>query len=110
MKHKLESRLLGQISINLRYADDTTLMAESDEEIKSLWMKVKEESQKFGLKINSQKKKIMESSPITSWQIDGQTMETIADFVCLGSKIIADGDCTMILEDACSLEEKLWPT
>ena len=94
MKHKLESRLLGQISINLRYADDTTLMAESDEEIKSLWMKVKEESQKFGLKINTQKKKIMESSPITSWQIDGQTMETIADFVCLGSKIIADGDCS----------------
>ena len=78
----------------LRYADDTTLMAESKEELKSLLMKVKEESEKAGLKLNIQKTKIMESSPITSWQIDGQTMETIADFVCLGSKIIADGDCS----------------
>ena len=94
MKHKLESRLLGQISINLRYADDTTLMAESDEEIKSLWMKVKEESQKFGLKINSQKKKIMESSPITSWQIDGETVEKVADSILGGSQITADGDCS----------------
>ena len=94
MKHKLESRLLGQISINLRYADDTTLMAESDEEIKSLWMKVKEESQKFGLKINTQKKKIMESSPITSWQIDGETVEKVADSILGGSQITADGDCS----------------
>ena len=79
---------------NLRYADDTTLMAESDEEIKSLWMKVKEESQKFGLKINSQKKKIMESSPITSWQIDGETVEKVADSILGGSQITADGDCS----------------
>ena len=78
----------------LRYADDTTLTAESKEELKSLLMKVKEESEKAGLKLNIQKTKIMASSPITSWQIDGQTMETIADFVCLGSKIIADGDCS----------------
>ena len=90
---------------NLRYADDTTLMAES-EELKSLLMKVKEESEKVGLKLNIQKTKIMASSPITSWQIDGKTMETVTDFI-LGSKITADGDCTMKLKDACSLEEKL---
>ena len=76
---------------NLRYADDTTLMAES-EELKSLLMKVKEESEKFGLKLNIQKTKMMASSPITSWQIDGETMETVADFIFLGSKLIADGD------------------
>ena len=91
----------------LRYADDTTLMAESKEELKSLLMKVKEESEKAGLKLNIQKTKIMASSPITSWQIDGQTMETVADFVCLGSKIIADGDCSHKIK-ICSLEEKLW--
>ena len=79
---------------NLRYADDTTLMAESEEELKSLLMKVKEESQKVGLKLNIQKTKIMVSRPITSWQIDGETVETVADFIFLGSKIIADGDCT----------------
>ena len=79
---------------NLRYADDTTLMAESEEELKSLLMKVKEESEKAGLKLNIQKTKIMASSPITSWQIDGETMKTVADFIFLGSKITADGDCS----------------
>ena len=79
-KHKLESRLLGQNINNLRYADDTTLMAESEEELKSLLMKVKEESEKVGLKLNMQKMKIMASSPITSWQIDGETMETATDY------------------------------
>ena len=106
MKHKLESRLLGEIN-NLRYADDTTLMAES-EELKSLLMKVKEENE-VGLKLNIQKTKIIASSPITSWQIDGEAMETVTDFILEGSKITADGDCTIKLKDACSLEEKLWP-
>ena len=79
---------------NLRYADDTTLMAESEEELKSLLMNVKEESEKVGLKLNIQKTKIMASSPITSWQIDGETVETVANFTFLGSKITADGDCS----------------
>ena len=79
---------------NLRYADDTTLMAESEEQLKSLLMKVKEESEKVGLKLNIQKIKIMASGPITSWQIDGETMETVADFSFLGSKITANGDCS----------------
>ena len=79
-KHKLESRLLGEISKNLRYADDTTLVAESEEELKSLLMQVEEEIEKVGLKLNIQKIKIMASSPITSWQIDGETMETVTDF------------------------------
>ena len=79
---------------NLRYADDTTLMAESEEELKSLLMNVKEESEKVGLKLNIQKMKIMASSPITSWQIDGETVETVADFIFSGSKITADGDCS----------------
>ena len=79
---------------NLRYADDTTLTAESEGELKSLLMKVKEESEKVGLKLNIQKIKIMASSPITSWQIDGETMETMTDFIFLGSKISADGDCS----------------
>ena len=79
---------------NLRYADDTTLMAGSEEELKSLLMKVKVESEKVGLKLNIQKTKIMSSSPITSWQIDGQTVETVADFILLGSKITADCDCS----------------
>ena len=78
---------------NLRYADDTTLMAESEEELKSLLMKVKEESENVGLKLNIQKTKIMASGPITSWQIDGETVETVSDFIFLGSKITADGDC-----------------
>ena len=78
---------------NLRYADDTTLMAESEEELQSLLMKVKEESEKVSLKLNIQKTKILASSPIPSWQIDGETVETVADFIFLGSKITADGDC-----------------
>ena len=78
---------------NLRYADDTTLMAESEEDLKSLLMKVKEESEKVGLKLNIQKTKIMASSPITSWEIDGETVETVSDFIFLGSKITTDGDC-----------------
>ena len=79
---------------NLRYADDTTLMAETKEELKNLWMKVKEESEKVGLKLNFQKTKIMASSPIALWQIDGVTMETVTDFILGGSKITADGDCS----------------
>ena len=95
MKHKLESRLLGERNINnLRYADDTTLMAESEEELKSLLMKVKEESEKVGLNLNIQKTKIMASGPITLWQIDGETMETVTNFIFGGSKIIADGECS----------------
>ena len=93
MKHKLESRLPGEISIT-SYADDTTLMAESEEELKSLLMKVTVESEKVGLKLNIQKTKIMASGPITSWEIDGETVETVADFTFLGSKITADGDCS----------------
>ena len=91
MKHKLESRLLGEISINSD-ADDTILMAESEEELKSLLMNVKEESGKVGLKLNNQKAKIMASSPIISWQIDGETVETVTDFILGGSNIPAVGD------------------
>ena len=87
-------KIAGKNVNNLRYADDTTLMAENEEELKSLLMKVKEESEKVGLKLNIQKTKIMASSPITSWQIDGETVETVADFIFLGSKITADGDCS----------------
>ena len=86
-------KIAGRNINNLRYADDTTLMAESEEELKSLLMKVKEESEKVGLKLNIQKTKIMASSPITSLQIDGETMETVRDFIFLGSKITPDGDC-----------------
>ena len=92
-KHKLESRLWRNIN-NLRYSDDTTLMAESEEELRSLLMKVKEESEKVGLQVNIQKTKIMASGPITSWEIDGETVETVSDFIFLGSKITADGDCS----------------
>ena len=92
---------------NLRYADDTTLMAESEEELKSLLMKVKEESDKVGLKLNIQKTKIMASGPIISWQIDGETVETVRGFLFLGSKITAGGDCSHEIKSACSLEEKL---
>ena len=88
------SKITGRNINNLRYADDTTPMAESEEELKSLLMKVKEESEKFGSKLNIQKTKIMASSPITAWQIDGETMETVRDFIFLGSKITADGDCS----------------
>ena len=94
---------------NLRYADDTTLMAES-EELKSLLMKVKEESEKVGLKLNIQKIKIMASGPITSWQIDGETGETVADFIFLGSKITADGDCSHEIKRRLLLGRKLWLT
>ena len=87
-------KIAGRNINNLRYADDTTLMAESEEELKSLLMKVKEESEKAGLKLNIQKTKIMASGPITSWQIGGETMETVTDFILGGSKIIADGDCS----------------
>ena len=93
-KHKLESRLPGEISITNRYADDTTLMAESEEELKSLLMKVKVESEKVGLKLNIQKTKIMASGPIISWQIDGETMETVTDFILGGSKMTANGNCS----------------
>ena len=86
-------KIAGRNINNLRYADDTTLMIES-EELKSLLMKVKEESEKGGLKLNIQKTKIMASGPITSWQINGETVETVADFILLGSKITADGDCS----------------
>ena len=92
---------------NLRYADDTTLMAESEEELKSLLMKVKEESGKFGLKLNIQKTEIMASDPITSWQIDGETMETVTDFILGGRKSLQMVTAAMKLKDACSLEEKL---
>ena len=87
-------KIAGRNINNLRYADDTTLMAESEEELKNLLMKVKEESEKVGLKLNIQKTKIMASSPITSWQIDGETAETVAEFIFLGSKITAGGDCS----------------
>ena len=93
---------------NLRYADDTTLMAESEEELKSLLMKVKEESEKVGLKLNIQKTKIMASGPITLWEIDEKTMETVAEFIFLGSKITADGDCSHEIKRCLySLEGKL---
>ena len=90
----------GRSINNLRYADDATLMAESKDELKSLLMKVKEESEKVGLKLNIQKTKIMASSPITSWQIDGKTMATVTDFILLGSKITADGDCSHEIKKA----------
>ena len=92
---------------NLRYADDTTFMAESEEGLKSLLMKVKEESENAGLKLNTQKTKIMASGPITSWQIDGETVKTVSDLIFWGSKITADGDCSHELKDTYSLEEKL---
>ena len=92
---------------NLRYADDTTLMAESKEELKSILMKVKEESENVGLKFNIQKTKIMASGPITSWQIDGETVETVADFIFLAPKSLQIVTAAMKLKDTCSLEEKL---
>ena len=94
MKHKLVSRLLGGNINDLRYADDTTLMEEREEELKSLLMKVKKESEKVCLKLNIQKTKIMASGPITSWQIDGETVETVSDFIFLSSIITADDDCS----------------
>ena len=97
-------KFAGRNINNIRYADDTTLMAQSEEELKSLLMKVKEESEKVGLKLNIQKMKIMASGPITSWQID---VETVADFIFGGSKITADGDCSIKLKDTYSFEGKL---
>ena len=97
---------MKRLSSSSRYADDTTLIAESEEELKSLLKKVKEESEKVGLKLNIQKTKIMTSSPITSWQIDGETVDTVADFIFLGSKITADGDCSHEIKRH-SLKEKL---
>ena len=103
-------KIAGRNINNLRYADDTTLMAESEEELRSLLMKVKEESEKVGLKLNIQKTKITASGPITSWQIDGETVETVADYIFLSAKITSDGDWNLKLKDAYSLEGKLWPT
>ena len=99
-------KIAGRNISNLRYADDTTLMAQSEEELNGLLMKVKEESEKVGLKLNIQKTKIMASGPITSWEIDG---ETVSNFIFVGSKITADGDCSHEIKRH-SLEEKLWPT
>ena len=102
-------KIAGRNINNLRYADDTTLMAES-EELKSLLMKVKGDSEKVGLKLNIQKTKIMASGPITSWEIDGKTVEAVSDFIFLGSKITADGDYSPEIKRCFSLEEKLWQT
>ena len=102
-------KIAGRNIDNIRYADDTTLMAESEEELKSLLMKVKEESEKVGLKLNTEKTKIMASDFITSWQINGETVETVTDFIFFVSKISAVGDCRHEI-DAYSLEVKLWPT
>ena len=100
-------KIAGRNVNNFRYADDTTLLAESEEELKSLLMRVKEESEKVGLKLNIQKTKIMASGPIISWEIDGETVETVSDFIFLDSKITADGDCSHEIKDAYSLEGKL---
>ena len=103
-------KIAGICINNLRYADDTTLMAESEEELKSLLMKVKEESEKVGLKLKIQKTKIMASGPITSWEIDGETVETVADFNFWAPKSVQMVTAAMKLQDAYSLEGKLWPT
>ena len=100
-------KIAGRNINNLRYADDTTLMTENEEELKSLLIKVKEESEKVGFKLNIEKTKIMASSPITSWEIDGETVETVSDFILGGSKITADGDCSHEIKRLYSLEEKL---
>ena len=103
-------KISGRNINNLRYVDDTTLMAESEEELKSLLMKIKQESEIAGLKLNIQKTKIIAFNPITSWQIDGETMETVTDFIVLVSKSLQMVTAALKLKDACSLEEKLWPT
>ena len=102
-------KIAGRNINNLRYADDTTRMAESEEELKSFLMKVKEESEKTGLKLNIQKTKVMASSPITSWQIDKETMETVRDFILGAQKPLQMVTAALKLKDTCSLEEKLWP-
>ncbi|KAF7247890.1 putative uncharacterized transposon-derived protein F52C9.6 [Varanus komodoensis] len=101
-------KIAGRNINNLRYADDATLMAESEEELKSLLMRVKEESAKVGLKLNIKKTKIMASGPLASWQIDGEEVEVVTDFIFLGSKITTDGDCSQEIKDACSWGGKLW--
>ena len=106
-KHKVESRMLGEISNNLKYADDSTLMVESEEELKRLLMKVNEESEKLGLKLNIQKTKIMASGPITSWQIDWETVKTVADFIFWAPKSLQMMIAAMKLKDAYSLEGKI---
>ena len=103
-------KIAGRNLNNLRYADSTTLMAESEEELKSFLMKVKEESEKVGLKLSIQKTKIMASGPITSWQIDGETVETVAHFILGAPKSLQTVTAAMKLKDTCSLKEKLWPT
>ena len=103
-------KIAGRNINNFRYADDTTLMAESKEELKTVLMKVKEESERVGLKLNIQKTKIMASGPITSWQIDGETVDTVADFIFLGSKITEDGDCSHEIKRCLLLGRKVIPT
>ena len=103
-------KIAGRNINNLRYADDTTLMAENEEELKSLLMKVKEESKTVGLKLNIQKTKIMASGPITSWEIDGETVEIVSDFIFWAPKSLQMVTAAMKLKDSYSLEEKLWPT
>ena len=103
-------KIAGRNINNLRYTDDTSLMAVSEEELKNLLMKVKEESEKVGLKLNIQKTKIMASGPITLWQIDGESMETVRDFIFWAPKSMQMVIAAMKLKDTCSLEEKLWPT
>ena len=100
-------KIAGRNISNLRYAEDTTLMAENEEELKRLLMKVKEESEKVGLKLSIQKSKIMASGPTTSWQIDGETMETVTDFIFCGSKVTADGDCSHEIKRRLLLERKV---
>ena len=118
-KHRLEEwrhetqagiKIVGRNIINLRYADDTMLMAESKEELKSLLMKVKQESEKAGLKLNFQKAEVMAPGPITSWQIDGKTMTTVTEFIFGAPKSLQMVSAAMKLKGACSLEKKLWPT
>ena len=103
-------KIAGRNINNLRYTDDTTLMAESEEELKSLLMKLKEESEKVGLKLNIQKTKIMASCPITSWEIDGETVETVSDFILEGFKITADSGCSHEIKRRLLLGSKVWPT
>ena len=105
-----EIKIAGRNINNLRYANDTTLMAESEEELKSLLISVKEKSENIYLKLNIQKTKIMASGPITSWEIDGETVETVADFIFWGSKITAGGDCSHEIKRCLLLGRKLWPT
>ena len=106
MKHKLENKIAGRNINNLRYVDDTTLIAESEEELKSLLMKMKEESEKAGLKLNIEKNEEHASSPITSWQTNGETVQIVTDFIFLGSKIATDGDCSHEIKRPLLLERK----